>query len=504
MAKPVELVCCFAREDEEDLRRLQKHLMVLKNEGLLNSWDKGQIELGMLVEKVLEQHFHNAQLIIVLISPDFLASCQTEMERALELQLGGKGWVVPVLLRPVLWQTTEWSTLQSLPRNGKPVSLWSDPDEAFFLIAQEIKHLTYAIYVQQLLQEGRTYSKAGHYTDALATYSKAIQLKPDLGQAYFSQWHIYTRLADEAKKRAVSLMYEGPLKLARILQEHTEPVWCVAISFDGKTLASGSEDHTIKLWSLSIAQQPRTLHGHTGAVVSTAFLRKKNALVSGSEDCTIRLWSLSNDQELYAWRGHTNTVHCLAVCSDDSTLVSGSADYTIKMWDLTTGKLLRTLTGHQDVIMSLAICSDDNTLISGSADHTIKVWDLTTGKLLRTLTGHQGVIMSLAICSDDNTLISGSQDDTIKVWNLSSGRTLRTLHGNTSAIYCLALCPDGNTVISGSEDSTLKVWDLSASQEWQELVIQKGSAICDLAISQDCRILASGNDDGMIRIWNCL
>ena len=206
------------------------------------------------------------------------------------------------------------------------------------------------------------------------------------------------------------------IALTCTLIAHSGYLYSVAISPDGQTLASGSDDHTIKLWNLSNGELLRTLTGHSGSVLSVAISPDGQTLASGSKDEKIKLWNLSNGELLRTLTDHSYYVRSVAISPDGQTLASGSGDQTIKLWNLSNGELLRTLTDHSSSVSSVAISPDGQTLASGSSDQTIKLWNLSNGELLRTLTGHSGWVRSVAISPDGQTLASGSFDQTVKIW----------------------------------------------------------------------------------------
>jgi aspartate 1-decarboxylase len=200
---------------------------------------------------------------------------------------------------------------------------------------------------------------------------------------------------------------------------------------------------------------------HMGSVLSVAISPDGHTLVSGSDDKTIKVWNLQSGKLLRTLAGHGGVVFSVAISPDGHTLVSGSGDKTIKVWNLQNGELLRTLAGHGDRVRSVAISPDGHTLVSGSGDLTIWVWNLQSGELLRALAGHGGWIdkrVLVAISPDGHTLVSGSGDKTIKVWNLQNGELLHTFTGHTGSVYSVAISPDGHTLVSGSDDKTIKVW----------------------------------------------
>ena len=234
---------------------------------------------------------------------------------------------------------------------------------------------------------------------------------------------VNTKTTEPAKPPQIRNNTLTDFTLAQTLTGHSDWVDSVAISLDGRTLASGSEDKTIKIWNLATGQLIRTLSGHSSGVNSVAFSPDGRTLASGYDwDKTI-IWNLATGQQIrtLSLSGHSSysSVNSVAISPDGRTLASGGRGKTIKIWNLATGELIRTLSGHSNFVNSVAISPDGRTLASGSYDQTIKIWNLATGELIQTLSGHSGWVMSVAWSPDGRTLVSGSRDNTIRIWRVS-------------------------------------------------------------------------------------
>ena len=273
-------------------------------------------------------------------------------------------------------------------------------------------------------------------------------------------------------------------------------VYSVAISPDGRTLASSSPDKTIKIWNLASGQLIRTLTGHSDSVNHVAISPDGRTLVSSSSDKTIKIWNLASGQLIRTLTDNTGGV--LAISPDGRTLAIG--DLHIKIWNLASGQLIRTLTDDTSLsYFSIAISPDGRTLASGDFLDSIKIWNLASGQLIRTLTGDSDTIFSIAISPDGRTLAS-SGDKTIKIWNLASGQLIRTVTGHSKAVYSIAISPDGRTLATGSGDKTIKIWNLASGQLIRTLT-GHSKAVYSVAISPDSKTLVSGSQDQTIKIW---
>ena len=194
------------------------------------------------------------------------------------------------------------------------------------------------------------------------------------------------------------------------MRGHNDGISCVDVSPDGRCLATGSADGTVRLWSLEANREIHTLRGHeittfggTRAFRKTTSYRyaigqhsfKKGCIInavtfspdglllaSAANADTIRLWDVRTGEERQTLRGHKNSVNSVAWFPDGSRLVSGSSDRGIRIWDVRSGTCLRAFQGHNDWILSVAVSPDGRCFASGGGneDQAVYLWDSLTAK----------------------------------------------------------------------------------------------------------------------------
>jgi eukaryotic-like serine/threonine-protein kinase len=284
------------------------------------------------------------------------------------------------------------------------------------------------------------------------------------------------------------------------LKGHRSFIHSVAFSPDGAKLASGSNNGTVKLWDAVTGQELATLIAHGRHVKSVVFSPDSKRLATGSGDGTVKLWDVVRGRELPTLEGHISGVTSVAYSPDEKSLATGSLDNTVKLWDAVTGRELTTLKGHEGWVLSLVFSPDGKRLASGSSDRTVKLWDAVTGQELITLKGHSDGVSGVAFSTDGKRLATGS-NRILRLFDVVTGRELATLKGHGDSITSVVFSPDGKRLATGSGDRTVKLWDAFTGQEFTSHKVY-GNSIFSIAFSPDGKSLATGSLDGRIILWD--
>ena len=250
----------------------------------------------------------------------------------------------------------------------------------------------------------------------------------------------------------------------------------------------------------------------------------KSTVATVSQDDTIRVWDLNIEQPRFILNGHVNVGTEVVFSSDGATLASGGdwPENTIQLWNPDTGALRDTLEGHTDSISALAFSADGTTLASGSRDKTIRLWNTHTAELKTMFEGQRREVQSLAFAPDGKTLASGSgwEDTIIRLWDTDIAQQIGRLETYTRWVYALAFSPDSQDpakmfLASGSGEGTIQVWHLdserTSTNRPQMTLTAHTDGVLALAFSPVAVglpnpykyhwVLASGSRDDTLRLW---
>jgi WD40 repeat protein len=282
-----------------------------------------------------------------------------------------------------------------------------------------------------------------------------------------------------------------------VLPGHSDMVTAVAYSPDGKIIASGSNDRTIKLWDTSSHLSLVTFNGHSGPISALAFSPDGKTLASSSQDSTVKLWDTVLHQEIPTRIGHTGAVQSLAFSPDGKILATGGDDATVKLWDTASRTEIDTFKGHQDSVAQVAFSFDGKILASRTEDSHLKLWDMRSGKELAAFEGDTGV-SAIAFSPNGNILATGGDDGGVKLREIPSGNPIGTIHAHTGPASSVVFSPDGETLATGSLDQHIALWNVASRQ--RIATCKQPSYVVTLSFSPDGKTLASPSDD--LLLWD--
>ncbi len=286
----------------------------------------------------------------------------------------------------------------------------------------------------------------------------------------------------------------------RSFMGHTGPVDAVAISPDGHTAISASDDRTVILWDIETGEVLRRFEGHTDKVTSVAFMPDGSSVISGSYDTTIIQWDIQTGDIIRRFERQPNQIWSVAVSPDGQYVASGGTGSNMILWETRTGKIIRNFEGHTGTIQTVEFSSDGSKLLSASGDTTVILWEVGTGETILRFEGHSSLVHS-ALFGPDNSMILSAAGDKMLLWNIDTGQIIRTFDRAGASITDMAFSPDGRFILSGDVASIITLWNTETAHILDELR-GHGGVINAIAFSSDGRSAVSAAADSTLRLWD--
>uniref|UniRef100_A0A8C9S0V3 U3 small nucleolar RNA-interacting protein 2 n=1 Tax=Scleropages formosus TaxID=113540 RepID=A0A8C9S0V3_SCLFO len=273
----------------------------------------------------------------------------------------------------------------------------------------------------------------------------------------------------------VSVTYAADL---RLLRGHKLPVTCLVVSPDDKFIFSASKDCSIIKWDVESGRKLRTVPGgrkgtedrhvgHTAHILCMAISSDGKYLATGDMNKLIMIWEATTCKHLYKFTGHRDAVSGLSFRKGTHDLYSASHDRSIKVWNVDENAYVETMFGHQDVITGLDSLSRERCVTAGGRDQTVRVWKIAEESQL-VFHGHEGSIDCIQLINEEH-MISGADDGSLALWSVNKKKPLCTVkrahgcHGDEGLeqpywISAVTALHNTDAVASGSHNSKVQLW----------------------------------------------
>lgn len=309
-------------------------------------------------------------------------------------------------------------------------------------------------------------------------------------------------LAALALLASVSLLpaADGPGGVVATLAGHTEMIYAVAFSPDGKLVVTGSFDQTLKLWDAATGKEVKTFGGSAGhqkQILTVAFSPDGQGIASGGQDNLIKIWDVPRTSPLRQFTAGQGLT-AVALAPDGSRLAAAGVDGKLTAWTTAEGKNVWSITAHRGPVTGLAPSGNGQLLATGGEDHAVRFWNVADGKPVGALGAHAGTVAAVAFHPNNTLAVSAGHDGLLKFWQLPVAAP-RAVAAHADAVGAVALSPDGNLVVSGGADRAVRVGNLGNGQAVRQLA---GASAAVTSLTASGLWTAAGTADRWLLVWN--
>lgn len=287
----------------------------------------------------------------------------------------------------------------------------------------------------------------------------------------------------------------APRLVRSLSNEQPDSILSVTVSFNGKILAS-SMGKDIQLWNLETGKLLDTLSNHTANVRSVAMSPNGKILASGSEDGTVKLWDIPTGEMLNSFP-HSGLVTAVGFTADGKGVIGCSSGNGMKLWDIYTGELLHRMNGSQPIAFGV----DGLRMAASGGPRYIRLWNVPQGQLLKNLpipnTNNNQQIQAIAFSRDGQTIAHAMGGESkIFVWDVETWEVRYTLEGHSQAIQAIAISPDDKILASSGKDGKINLWDIDSGK-----LLRSINGLGKIVFSPDGQQLVTVAEDNVIQLW---
>jgi eukaryotic-like serine/threonine-protein kinase len=284
---------------------------------------------------------------------------------------------------------------------------------------------------------------------------------------------------------------------------HSDLLWTVAWSPNGKYIASAGTDRTVQVWNATDGSHIYTYTGHNDTVYGVAWSRDSTQLASASYDKTVQVWHALDGTYPQIYTGHTSWVWSVSWSPDGGRIASGGGDRTVQIWRAADASHVYTYKGHNGFVHAVAWSPDSRYIASASTDQTVQIWDAGSGMTYYTDQPYNTAPLAVAWSPDSSRIAAGHEDKTVQVWDALNGAHRYTYYGHSDFVYSTAWSPNGKYIASSGDDQTVQVWSsVDGSNAYK--YTGHASSVRSVSWSPAGRLLASASWDKTAQVWQAL
>jgi len=285
---------------------------------------------------------------------------------------------------------------------------------------------------------------------------------------------------------------------------HPRSIRCMAVSTDGKWLATGSDDGSVLLWKLD-SGKPVSMHQplpHRSALSTLAFSPDGKLLATSTHvDPGAWLWDVASGA-LHAYLPHDSTVRRLVFSPDGSYLATAERGLKAQLWHTATGRrAIENGLMHNKEVGDIAFSHDGRIVATGGEDGLIHRWEVATGALLEPALKHGSFIWVLTYSPDGSNILSGGEDGVVRRWESTTGKLLEPGFQHGYTVWTMAFTPNGRIALTGSADHTASFWDMDTGFRRGTPLLHSGK-VWSVDISPDSRWAITASEDSTAHFWS--